>query len=317
MRSRRKSAAAEDVLKTVATFARPAAIIAAIVLLFVGYKGLTNSRLFELHRVTVSDASPELRGEIEETVRRAVGQTRLMSVDLDALKKKIEVIPRVRSAIVSRMLPDGIFVRVIERKPAVLVRRESGAVVWLDEDAVEMGEYSDLDIHGASQQIPPIAKGFAEGNRTLGQLADDRERVALYKKIEEEFSAGPSDLWNSIDQIDLTSTKDVNIQVARSPVAVHVGNTDFRERFRKALQVLEAIRQGDMEMLNRLRVQNIEWLIENRDNINFIDAARPDRIVVTFATPGAPKVARQEAGPKQAPNEVTGNRKRGTGKKSR
>lgn len=309
VRSRRKGGASAEVLKTAATFVKPAAVIAVLVILFVGYKTLVGSRLFELHHVFVHDANPELSGNVEQAVRRMVGETRLLSVDLAALKKKIEAIPRVRSATVSRALPDGIFVRVAEREPAALVLRESGAIVWLDEEAVEMGEYHDFKVETASfmpgdgQTYPPIAKGFAEGMRSPASVADDRERIALYKKIERDFSEGPSHLWNDIDHIDLSSTKDVNLELAKSSVTIHVGSSDFRRRFERALQVLEAIKQGDVELLERLKVQNIELLVANRDNIAFMDAARPDRVVVTFATPGAQKAARQEASQKQAPKK--------------
>jgi POTRA domain, FtsQ-type len=307
VRSRRKGVVdVGKIVETVASFVRPAAIVIAVALLFFGYRALTNSRLFELNSVTVSDASTDLREDIEQAVRRVVGQTRLLSVDLAAIKKKVEEIPRVRTATVARSLPDGIFVRVVERKPSVLALRQSGTVVWLDEEAVEMGEYSDLsDKTGVAQTVPPIVKGFAESNRSSAAIADDRDRVAIYKKIEQDFSEGPAYLWDSIDQIDLAYTKDVNIQVAHSPVVVHVGSSDFRRRFQLAISVLEAAKRADAEALLRLTVRDPEELIEKADIINFIDAARPDRIVVTFATPGAQKAARQESSQKQAPKKRT------------
>jgi hypothetical protein len=282
-----------------AAFARPAAVLIAVVLLIVGYNALADSRLFALRSVTISDAGPALGADIEQMIRRAVGQTRLMDVDLSALRQKVEAIPRIRSASVARVLPDGIFVRVVERQPVVLVRRESGGLVWLDEDAVEMGEFSEVKASGAGSkageaaEIPPIAKGFAEGNRSQAALVEDRERITIYKQIEKEFREGPNDLWNLIDQIDLTFTRDVNMRLARPPVLIHVGSTDFRKRFEKALKVLQAIKQGDSELPGQFRVQDIDRLIQNANNINFIDAARSERIVVNFATPGA-KTVRQE-----------------------
>jgi hypothetical protein len=287
-------------------------VLVAIVLVIVGYNALASSRLFELRRVTVSDASPELRADIEQAVRRVVGQSKLLDVDLAAVKQKVEAIPLARSASVARVLPDGIFVRVVERHPAVLVRRESESLVWLDEDAVELGEFSTHAANsksGDAQEVPPIAKGFSESNRSQAAMAEDRERIAVYKQIEREFSEGPNPIWNLIDQIDLTFTKDVNLRLAHPPVMIHVGSTDFRKRFERALQILQAIKQGDSELPGRFRVQDIERLIENKDNINFIDAARLDRIVVNFATPGAYKAVRQEIKPNQAPKKkVTGNR---------
>jgi POTRA domain, FtsQ-type len=296
----RRTIDVRKIFRNAAAFARPAALLVGVVLLILGYNALANSRLFLLHRVTISDAEPGLRGDIEQMIRRTVGQTRLMDVDLSALRQKIEAMPRVRGASVARLLPDGIFVRVVQRQPAVLVRRESEALVWLDEDAVEVGEFSDVkalslnSTPGAAPEIPPIAKGFAEGNRSQGAVAEDRERIAIYKKIEQEFSEGPNPMWSLIDQIDLTFTKDINMRLAHPPVLIHIGSTDFRRRFQKALQVLQAVRQRDAESLSRFRVQDIDRLIQNADNISFIDAASGDRIVVNIATPGAPKAVRQE-----------------------
>jgi len=284
-------------LRAGAAFAKPAALLAALVLAIVGYNAMASSRLFQLRRVTVSDASPALRVDVEQAVRRMVGQNRLLDVDLATLRQKVEAVPRVRAATVARVLPDGIFVRVVERQPAVLVRRESDSLVWLDEDAIEMGDFTDASVDpktGEAREVPPVAKGFAEGNRSQSAMAEDRERIAVFKQIEREFREGSAPLWNLIDQIDLTFTRDVNLRLAHPPVMVHVGSTDFRKRFEKALQVLRAIKQGDSELPGRFRVQDIERLIQNADNINFIDAARSERIVVNFATPGAQKAVRQE-----------------------
>lgn len=294
------------IFKVAATFARPAAGLIAVVLLVVGYNALADSKLFLLNRVTISDAGPILQRDIEQIIRRSVGQTGLMEIDLSILRQKIESMPRVRGATVARVLPDGIFVRVVERQPAVLVRREAETLVWLDEDAVEVGEFSEVNsgsgANPGSGDVPPIAKGFAEGNRSQGAIAEDRERIAIYKRIEKEFSEGPNPLWSLLDQIDLTFTKSVNMRLVQPPVLIHIGSTDFRKRFERALQVLQAVRQRDSESLSRFRVQDIDRLIQNADNISFIDAASGDRIVVNIATPGA-KTVRQESIPNKSPKK--------------
>lgn len=294
-------------LKSAVGFVKPAAFLVAIALLILGYNALASSRLFELNHITVSDASPDLQEEVEQVVRRAIGQAKLLEMDLKAVRQKVEAIPMIRSATVARVLPDGIFVQVVERHRVVLVRRESGPqegrLVWLDEDAVEMGEFSSL-AKGEAPEIPPIAKGFAEGNRSQAAVNEDRERIALYQKIEREFREGETSVWGLLDEIDLESTKDVNLSMARPHVQVHVGSTDFRKRFERALEILQAIKKGDSELLSRFRVQDIERLIENVNNINFIDATKSERIVVNFATPGAVKPSvQQEAKPKQAPKK--------------
>lgn len=312
VRSRQKGGVGVgEFLKSAGAFAKPAVILVAIALLILGYNALASSRLFELKHITVSDVSPALQEDVKQAVQDVVKQSKLLDIDLKAVRQKVEAISMVRSATVARVLPDGIFVQIVERHPAVLVRRESGPqegkLVWLDEDAVEMGEFSSFITNsksGEAAEIPPIAKGFAEGNRSQAAVNEDRERIALYQRIKREFSEGETPVWGHLDEIDLESTKDVNLSLARPHVQVHVGSTDFRKRFERALEILQAIKKGDSELLSRFRVQDVERLIENVDNINFIDATKSERIVVNFATPGAVKPSvQQEAKPKQAPKK--------------
>jgi hypothetical protein len=295
-RSRKSKAGAANIgnaFKSAATLAKPAALLAVVVVMIVAYQALANSHLFEVRAIEVSNAGPALAQDVEQVVQRAVGKTKLLGVDLGAIRQKVEQLPRVSRATVSRVLPDSIHVRVEERKPTVLVRRESGALVWFDADAVEMGEFSDLK-GGEGHEIPPIAKGFSEDTRSQAAISENRERIALYKQIEREFNEAPNPVWNLVDEIDLTFTKDVNLRMAKPAVTVHIGSKDFRSRFEMALQILGAIQRGDGELLSRFRVANVERLIENSDHINFIDAARPDRIVLNFATPGTQYAVRQE-----------------------
>jgi hypothetical protein len=296
-------------LKSAAVFVKPAVVLITLVLLIIGYNALASSRLFDLHHVSVSEASPVLQTEIEQTVRRAVGQTKLLDMNLTTLKEKIEKIPQVRTATVARVLPDGIFVQVVERHPAVLVRRQSGAqeerLVWLDEDAVEMGEFTNVGATagtGVPAEVPPIAKGFEDGNRSQAAINADRERISVYKKLQSEFSEGAIRLWNLLDEIDLRDVKDVNLSLARPHVLIHIGSTDFRKRFEMALTIMQAAKSGDAEALRRLRTPEpkIDQLIQNANNFSFIDTARSDRIVVNFASPGVDKApVKQETKPTQ------------------
>jgi hypothetical protein len=301
--------------KSAAAFVKPAVGLITIALLIIGYNAVAGSRLFDLHQISVSEASPALQGEIEQAVRRTIGQTKLLDVNLTALKNKVEAIPQVRAATVARVLPDGIYVQVVERHPLVLVRRQSGAqeerLVWLDEDAVEMGEFASLSVTaaGGPAEVPPIAKGFEDGNRSQAAVNADRERVSVYKKLQSEFSEGAAPLWNLLDEIDLRDVRDVNLSLARPHVLIHVGSTDFRKRFEMALAIMQAAKNGDADALRRMRTpeQKIDWLIQNANNFSFIDTARPDRMVVNFASPGVDKApVKQETKPTQAQKKGKG-----------
>ncbi|HSE98951.1 MAG TPA: FtsQ-type POTRA domain-containing protein [Blastocatellia bacterium] len=271
-----------EILRTARLFAKPAAVLAAAVLLIVAYNTVAGSPLFELRRIEISGIEPSLRAEVEQAARRAVGNSKLLDIDLQNVRQKVETIPRVRDARVARILPDALSIEVSARRPTVVVRRKSQAIVWLDEDGVELGEITDIKPEGDGA-IPPIASGFSEGARTPASVAEDRERIALYKQIEAEFKSGPEPVWNLIDEIDLTTLRYVSMRLASPPVTIVVGGKDFRNRFDTAIKVLGAIRRSDFEMLSRFRVQDPESLISNADNIDFIDTSRADRIVLNFS----------------------------------
>jgi hypothetical protein len=291
------------VIEFVRTYAKPLVIGCGAIALLLFYYWFTNTRVFELKGIEVSQASQPVRADIEKIVRTAVGQTRLMSVDLAAIRQKIESLTRVREATVARILPDRVHINIVEREPAVLVRRNSGLLVWLDKDAVEIDEFSGRQ--NDRQKIPPTATGFAEGTLTNGAIAENRERVAIYKKIEQEFTSEDS-LWDLVDEIDLASPKYVNLQLLNSPVHVVLGNEDFKNRFKVALQVLQSVKERDTEQLSRFRIQDAERLIENAERINFLDASKPSHIVFAFSSPkpenkpdaGTSKIAETVKAPK-------------------
>jgi hypothetical protein len=95
------------------------------------------------------------------------------------------------------------------------------------------------------------------------------------------------------------------MRLANPPVTVVVGSKDFRNRFDTALKVLGAIRRGDGELLGRFRVQDPDRLIQNADNIDFIDTSRADRIVLNFSTPAKEKSVENE----QQPGKDAGEKK--------
>lgn len=283
-------------LSSAAILAKPAALIVALLFVIWGYNAVADSSLFNVDHIEVNTSSPKLKAAIKEIVSDAVKQTRLLSLDLASVRKKVKAIARVREATIARVLPDTISVTVEERQPAVLARSASNSLVWLDKEGVELGDAMDLraELSSEDQAIPPIANGFSEDDRSQADKAENRERIKIYKHIEEEFKKEPNPLWNLLDEIDLTFTKHVKLQLANSPIMIHVGDQDFRNRFQTAIQVLSAIKQGDTELLNRFNMQSPERLIENADNISFIDVARADRIVLNFSAPGREKAEQEQ-----------------------
>lgn len=289
----------DKVFGVVKAYAKPVTVVTVFILLFIAYKLFTNSRLFTVKQIEVAEASPALRTDVETLIRHAIGKTRLMEVDIESIRQQLVTLQMVREAWVARVLPDKIQVRIVERQPAVLVRRSSGALVWLDVDAIELGDFFDGKAAAATKegdlhQAPPTAIGFNEGpNLSSNAIAENRERIAVYKKVEQELKAKNS-LWNLVDEVDLLNPNFVKVTLVTStvipaspvmvPVKVILGNEDIRSRFETALQILQAIKDQDTQALSRFRVEDAERLIEKADDIISIDASKHGRFVFRLSS---------------------------------
>ena len=110
-------------------------------------------------------------------MRREVSETGVWRADLPELSKHLERLPWVRSAIVTRVLPDGIRVRITEREPKAVVRKAAGRFIWVDDDAVYLGEMASTD------QMPGFfLRGWNEDDSAAAQ-AENRERVRKFLEL--------------------------------------------------------------------------------------------------------------------------------------
>src|SRR5215469_11466396 len=102
---------------------------------FVHY--LRTASRFEVNALTISGFNGPLKRVTEDQIAgRAefeVG-TNVFRVDLNAIRERVEGLQWVRYAIVQRVLPDQIMVKVIEREPIGLARI-GGEVYQFDRDA--------------------------------------------------------------------------------------------------------------------------------------------------------------------------------------
>lgn len=186
-----------------------------------------------------------------------------------------------------------------DQRPAILAWREnSQKVVWIDRTGVELGDHTAFmpnSYYSASYKIPPLVRGFFEGNRSKAQIQEDRERIAVYKEIERTFRLQSDSMWDQIDTIDLSAVKEVKIRLIQPSVLVSLGSSDFRRRLSLALRVLRALQRRDQNFLSQYVSGNVEGLIENAENVNSIDITRPDRLVIGFNPPTKNKPVVQQA----------------------
>lgn len=213
-------------------------VISTICLIaFVGYRAAASASFFEIRTVETKGASRASTADIQSVVRRDVAQTGVWRADLDQVSKHLERLPWVRTAVVTRVLPDGIRVRITEREPKAVVRNAAGRFVWVDDDAVYLGEMSPTD------QMPAFfLRGWNEDESTSAQT-ENRARIGKFLELQREWEG--QGLSERVSEVNLQDLRDVRVQLAGddSQIEVRLGSQDQGTRLGKALTVLDAQRQ--------------------------------------------------------------------------
>src|SRR5215217_7175452 len=84
---------------------------------FMGYRTVTASGFFDVKKIDVRGVNRASTDEIEKIVASQTQKCGVWNADLKEIKTKVENLAFVKSAAVSRGLPDGVRVNVIERVP--------------------------------------------------------------------------------------------------------------------------------------------------------------------------------------------------------
>jgi len=212
------------------------AIVIAI-LFFAGYRAAASASFFQVRKVEVQGTSRTSAEDIQTIVRREVEKTGVWKADLKGINTRLEHLPWVRAAIVSRVLPDTVRVRVSEREPRAVVRTASGRFRWIDDDAVLLGEMQPTD------QLPAFfLRGLNEEDSDIAR-AENRERVQKFLELQREWDA--AGLSERVSEVNLMDIRDIRAQLAgeNSQIEVRLGSQDHGKRLKDALDVLDGQRQ--------------------------------------------------------------------------
>jgi cell division protein FtsQ len=224
-----------SLLGYVPTALRIGVIAIVCLLVVVVYRAAASASFFQIKTVETKGAARASVDDIQTTVRRDVAPTGVWRADLQELSKHLEQLPWVRTAIVSRVLPDGIRVRITERQPRAVVRTNSGKFMWVDDDAVYLGEMAPAD------QMPSF---FLHGwNEEGAAQAENRQRVAKFLELQKEWDV--QGVSERVSEVNLMDLRDVRVQLAGDDarIEIRLGSQEQDARLKKALTVLDAQRQ--------------------------------------------------------------------------
>lgn len=257
-------------------------VFSAVVLgiaLFAGYRAATASAFFQTNQIDIEGATRASVPAIETIVERLSQKTGVWNADLDLIRREIEKLGWVKTAAVSRVLPDGLRVRVIERKPVAVVRNETGKNVWIDEEGKMLGAVLP------SEKAPPFALiGWNESESDAARK-NNQERLSLYLKLIDEFQA--AEIADRIAAVDLSDLREIGvlIQKADSEIEVEIGREDLVSRFKLALEVLDGMPEE--------QAHEIEKIIANGSRLSIVP--RKGAITAEHAKNSANEKPRRES----------------------
>ncbi|MFE3826725.1 cell division protein FtsQ/DivIB [Streptomyces sp. NPDC059092] len=155
------------------------AVAAAVVVAGGALWALYGSQWLRVAKVTTSGAEVLSRAEVESVAAVPLGEP-LVSVDTDAVESRLrQRLPRIDSVEVARSWPDGISLKVIERKPALLIGKDS-KFIEVDADGVR---FATVDKAPAGVPVLKMTVGRSAGSDRFGTARLMREAVAVRSEL--------------------------------------------------------------------------------------------------------------------------------------
>lgn len=280
--SRSKSFSARALFGYVPSALKVVLGILALIAAFIGYRAAASAAMFQVRSVDVIGTSRTSAEEIETLTRRAAARTGVWRADLTAISAELGRLPGVRRAVVSRVLPDRLRVRVTERVPLAVLHTANGHLVWVDDEGVALGEMKPAD------RVPSFfIRGWNEEGSEDAR-AENAERIQKYLEASREWEA--AGLAERVSEVNLIDVRDVRAQLAGSDsqIEVRLGGKDLGRRLKLALAVLDEYKQTP-----------------RGSSITYVDL-QGDKVIVGFSSGGKVSTAAE------TPDAGTDNRAAGS-----
>jgi cell division septal protein FtsQ len=228
--SRQKGFEWKAALPYVPTLLKTVLAVALGLLAYLGYRTAVSASFFKVRSVDVAGTSKASREEIRAAVLR-LSNAGVWQADLEVIAKELRELPWVRGAVVTRVLPSGLRVRVTEREPRIISLNGDGRLVWVDDDAVQLGSATPGDEDF-------FVRGLEEGGGEQARR-DNRARVEAALALKADWDK--SGLSKRVSEIELGNLEDVRVHLAGDDAGVQVvlGGQDYVKRFRNAVATLD------------------------------------------------------------------------------
>lgn len=235
VRGRGRAKSDETISKAFGRFGLPlilcAVFVAAIgVLCLTFYRTAADSTFFKVRNIEVRGNDRTPTDDIRRVVASEVEKPGVWNADLADIRVKLEKYPFVRSASVSRQLPAGIRVDVVERVPAATVHLKAG-------DFLVDGDGTILISAQGDTTFPFVLYGWDE-SKTEKAPADNLARLKLYKKMIDEWKQ--FDLATRVKQVDLANVREpaAVVQDSGRDISIMLARDDLGKSLKTAIEAL-------------------------------------------------------------------------------
>jgi len=198
---------------------------------FLGYQTVTASDFFNVAKIDVRGAERSSATDIRRTVEMQTEKSGVWNADLPGIKEKLEKIQWVRSAAVSRVLPNGIRVQIFERVPQALVKTNEGNIL-VDADGTIIAPAREKEA-----ELPFVMTGW---NSAKSEAAgkENVERVKIYQKMLSEWKE--FSLSSRVMAVNLEDIREPRayIEDSGTVVSIALGRDKFGEYLKRGINAI-------------------------------------------------------------------------------
>jgi cell division septal protein FtsQ len=205
-------------------------LICLIGLITLGYRTVTASEFFAIKDVDVTGVSRASTEDVRRIVAGQAGKTGVWNSDIADLRQKIEQLPFVKFAAVSRVLPNGIKVVITERVPIGIVKISSGNFL-IDADGQLLAPPKNDD-------AGLITINGWDDSKTERAIRDNTARIKLFQKMIADW--GELGLAKRVKDVNLSDLQEpqATVEDSGSRIAVTLARDDLSKSLRSALEAV-------------------------------------------------------------------------------
>ena len=206
--------------------------------------------------------------QIMEVMGGDIGRN-VFFIPLAERKKQLEEIPWVESASVMRLLPNRLQIEIRERTPVAFVQIGS-RIALID----GLGVVMDLPAGAARKYSFPVIVGIGNSD----PLSTRAARMKIYAQVVRDLDSGGSNYSHDLSDVDLSDPEDVKVTIAdpNGEVLVHLGSSDYLERFKVYVAHIQEWRQ-QFQKVRSVDLRYDRQVIVNPDESNLPQRVPPPK----------------------------------------